>query len=111
MTARELVTALGGRWHGSYGTARCPAHDDRDPSLSVRDGVDGEPVVNCFAGCCWRDIKDVLRARGLLPERSDNQAPQPRRYRTPKAPERRPDDAKQRRQAATAHGIRAAEVA
>ncbi len=96
MTARELVTALGGHWHGSYGTARCPAHDDREPSLSVRDGVDGEPVVNCFAGCGWRDIKDVLRARGLLPERSNNQAPQPRRYQTPpKALERRPDDAEQ----------------
>jgi hypothetical protein len=28
-------------WHGSYGTARRPAHDDRNPSLSVRDGNTG----------------------------------------------------------------------
>jgi hypothetical protein len=33
MTAAVLVKALGGR----HGMARCPAHDDREPSLSVRD--------------------------------------------------------------------------
>ena len=77
MNAKEIVKTLGGRWHGAYGTARCPAHDDREPSLSVRDGVDGEPVFNCFAGCDWRDIKDTLRTKGLLPERGA------RRYRAP----------------------------
>ncbi len=56
MNAEALTKALGGRWHGSYGTARCPAHDDRSPSLSIRDGVDGELVFNCVAGCEWRDI-------------------------------------------------------
>ncbi len=89
MSAQAVVKALGGTWHGSYGTARCPAHDDREPSLSVRDGVDGEPVFNCFAGCDWRDIKDVLRARGLLPERSDSPAWQRRRYRTSDAAKHR----------------------
>ncbi len=84
MTARRLVQALGGHWHGSYGTARCPAHDDREPSLSIRDGDGGEPVFNCFAGCDWRDIKDVLRADGLLPERGPGHAPE-RRRRPPRA--------------------------
>ena len=37
MTAQAIIQALGGRWHGTYGTARCPAHDDRTPSLKVRD--------------------------------------------------------------------------
>ncbi len=92
MNAQEITKALGGSWHGSYGTARCPAHDDREPSLSIRDGVDGEPIVNCFAGCDWRDIKDVLRARGLLPERGERPAWQPRRSRAPKP---QPDDTDQ----------------
>ena len=73
MTAQDMTKALGGHWHGSYGTARCPAHDDREPSLSTRDGDGGEPVFNCFAGCDWRDIKDALRANGLLPERVPRQ--------------------------------------
>ena len=90
MNAQEITKALGGHWRGSYGIARCPAHDDREPSLSIRDGVDAEPVFNCFAGCDWRAIKDVLRTKGLLPERSDSPAWQPRRYRTPAAPKPRP---------------------
>jgi putative DNA primase/helicase len=36
--------------------ARCPAHDDHTPSLSIWDGPDGEPRVNCFAGCDFRAV-------------------------------------------------------
>ena len=49
--AREIVRALGGRWHGGYGVCRCPAHDDRSPSLSVKDGHDGQLLAKCHAGC------------------------------------------------------------
>ena len=38
MDARSLTKALGGRWYGRYGMACCPVHDDRTPSLSIRDG-------------------------------------------------------------------------
>jgi hypothetical protein len=31
--------------------ACCPAHDDRNPSLSVRRAPDGRVLVHCFAGC------------------------------------------------------------
>lgn len=31
--------------------ARCPAHDDRNPSLSIGTGDDGRVLVHCFAGC------------------------------------------------------------
>src|SRR5690606_35246985 len=61
-TARDLVRRLGGTWHGSYGMACCPCHEDRRPSLKVRDdpsrsgGID----LHCFAGCDWRSIKDAL---------------------------------------------------
>lgn len=45
-----------GRWY-----ARCPAHDDKSPSLSIRDT--GEKVlIHCFTGC---DAEDVLIAVGL----------------------------------------------
>lgn len=50
------------------GTCRCPAHDDRNPSLLVSDGDNGGIRVNCQAGCDWRDVKTKLRRRGLLPE-------------------------------------------
>ncbi len=68
MTARSVVKALGGQWGGRHGMAKCPCHRDRTPSLKVTDGLDGELVFHCFAGCDWRDVKDTLRRDGLLPE-------------------------------------------
>ena len=105
MNAEDFTRALGGRWHGTYGTARCPAHDDREPSLSVRDGVDGEPVFNCFVGCDWRDIKDMLRTSGLLPERRNDPPARSRRYRTPNAPKPRPNDIDQQQRIEIARRI------
>ena len=34
-TAETIAKALGGRKAGGDWTARCPAHDDRRPSLSI----------------------------------------------------------------------------
>ena len=45
-----------GRW-----IARCPAHDDHSPSLSIRD-IDDRVLVHCFAGCA---VGDVLSAVDL----------------------------------------------
>ncbi len=42
--------------------ACCPAHDDRDPSLSIREADDGKVLLHCWAGC---DTADVLAAIGL----------------------------------------------
>ena len=49
------------RGHGQY-MACCPAHEDRTPSLSIRDAGDGRILVNCLAGC---SIEDVLSSIGL----------------------------------------------
>src|SRR3972149_4036961 len=36
---------------GTGYTARCPAHDDSNPSLSISEGSDGRVLINCFSGC------------------------------------------------------------
>ena len=46
---------------GNGYTARCPAHQDRAPSLSVAEG-DDRLLLNCHAGC---EQDDVLAALGL----------------------------------------------
>ena len=73
MKARQITKALGGHWFGSYGHCLCPCHDDgQTPALKLSDdsrkddGID----LHCFAGCDWRDVKEELRRRALLPERN-----------------------------------------
>jgi hypothetical protein len=65
MTAAEIAAALGAAHRsGGWWSCRCPAHDDRSPSLSLRDGDRGL-IVRCWAGCDPRDILAELRRRGL----------------------------------------------
>ena len=58
-----LLDRLSGvKQNGEQWIARCPAHEDRNPSLSIRRGDDGRCLVNCFAGC---HVADVVAAVGL----------------------------------------------
>lgn len=47
---------------GASRMARCPAHDDNNPSLSISEGTDGCILLKCFAGC---DIESIVAALGL----------------------------------------------
>jgi len=62
---REIVERLGGEWRNGGGMCRCPAHDDRTPSLSVRPG-EKRLLFHCFAGCETREVICALRALRLL---------------------------------------------
>lgn len=42
--------------------ARCPAHDDKTPSLSITEGQNGTILLNCFAGC---PPEAIMKALGL----------------------------------------------
>ena len=45
---------------GSGWSARCPAHDDRNPSLSISEGSEGNALVHCHAGCGFDDIVEAI---------------------------------------------------
>jgi hypothetical protein len=47
---------------GEQYTARCPAHHDKTPSLSVKEGRDGRVLMFCHAGCT---LDEIVRALGL----------------------------------------------
>lgn len=73
MTAETLLNRLEkvkrtgeNRW-----VARCPAHDDKHPSLAVREMPDGRVLVKCFAGCGFDAIVAAagLEPSDLFPER------------------------------------------
>lgn len=57
-----LLRLRGVKQHGARYTARCPAHEDKSPSLSLSRGDDGRALVHCYAGC---ELRDVLTAVGL----------------------------------------------
>ncbi|NDD12313.1 MAG: DNA primase [Betaproteobacteria bacterium] len=67
MSASALIDRLDGVRRTGPGRwiAKCPAHDDRSPSLSVRE-TDDRLLVHCFAGC---DALSIVNAVGLdLPD-------------------------------------------
>lgn len=46
-----------GQW-----SARCPAHDDSSPSLSIRQRDDGALLLHCFGGC---SVEAIVGSVGL----------------------------------------------
>ncbi len=50
------------REHDSRLEARCPAHDDQNPSLGVSTGDDGRVLAFCQAGC---SLAEIIGAVGL----------------------------------------------
>ena len=93
MNAERIARALGGRKAGVGWMARCPVHDDRKPSLSLRHGEDGKVLVRCHAGCEQAQVIAVLRSRGMWqgshPHRFDRLSIRP----TNRAPTIRDNDA------------------
>lgn len=87
MNVREVLQRFpDARQSGSGWSARCPAHEDRNPSLSINEGDDGRVLLHCHSGC---SPDAVVRAKGmsmadLMPERA-RRAPssRPRGYATP----------------------------
>ena len=75
-SAREIAARLKGETRpdgsGNY-ACHCPGpmhkHGDANPSLSVKDGASGRPLLFCHAGCDFRDIVAALERMGILPRR------------------------------------------
>lgn len=52
----DKVRPSGTGRNGRSWMARCPAHDDRSPSLRVTEADDGRVLLFCNAGCSGADI-------------------------------------------------------
>lgn len=76
MTAEDIFNILGGKPKTGGGfMVCCPAHDDRNPSLSIDDGDNGRPLVNCLAGCAQSAVLDALKQRGAWPDNEKQFSP------------------------------------
>jgi len=88
VNAETLARALGGRRAGAGWTARCPAHDDRTPSLAIGEAENGKVLVRCHAGCDQELVIGALRSLGLWPETSRPFWPQTSRIELKREPDR-----------------------
>ena len=54
--------------------AVCPSHNDRSPSLHVREKEDGRILIHCKAGCGANEVLDALGLRysDLFPDTDEN---------------------------------------
>jgi hypothetical protein len=70
----EKVKGRNGSW-----TACCPAHDDKSPSLAIRE-EGGKVLLHCFGGCEVSAIVGVLGMdmTELFPPSEPKYVPQPR---------------------------------
>lgn len=64
MSADSLLFKLDGVKRTGQGRwlAKCPSHEDRTASLSIRETDTGATLVHCFAGC---SVHDIISAVGL----------------------------------------------
>jgi hypothetical protein len=83
MTATVLLDRLNGARQTAPGRwlAKCPAHDDRRPSLSIREADDGRVLLYCWSGCSTADVIDAIGATwgDLFPPKSRTDPPSRRR--------------------------------
>ena len=94
MTADTLLSRLDGVKKTGNGewVARCPAHQDRAPSLSIKEAADGRVLIHDFAGCTALEVLDALGLAftDLFPERDHDDAGRPKDWRSAKSSPQRP---------------------
>lgn len=76
-----LLSRLDGvRKTGRGWIARCPAHEDRSPSLSIAAGEDGRVLLRCFGGCAAAEIVAAvgMEIADLFPQRMKPATPEQR---------------------------------
>lgn len=70
-TAADIAHALGGKQTSTGWVARCPAHDDTNPSLSLSEiSLTGMPLWHCHAGCSQSAVKQALQDLRIWPRPS-----------------------------------------
>ena len=83
-----MINNLLGRLNKVKSTGRnsylacCPAHDDRSPSLSIKEEADGRILLHCFAGCSAVDVVGAIGVDigDLFPEQVHHKAPVKKKF-------------------------------
>ena len=66
MTFAEAIVRFQGQRRGDGWMAHCPAHEDKQPSLSIAERDEGRILLHCHAGCTF----DAVPGRWDSPSRT-----------------------------------------
>ena len=79
ITASEMAARLNAKQTASGWLARCPAHDDRNASLSIAEGQDGRVLLKCHAGCTFEQITAAagVKQADLFPPKAEQPTAKP----------------------------------
>ncbi len=71
LTMIALKTNYQPKKHGRGYTVCCPAHEDKNPSLSISEGDNGKILMHCFGGCSIKEICDSIEIQicDLFPDK------------------------------------------
>lgn len=89
-SAATLAEALKGTQTSTGWKARCPAHDDRNPSLQISENG-GKVLVYCHGGCKQAAVIGALKAQGLWPTFAEQRPPRAERRRAQRSKNLRSD--------------------
>lgn len=75
------VKGRNGNW-----VACCPAHEDRSPSMTIRETPDGKILMHCFSGCSIGEIAGAIGIdlSDLFPPTNDYDYNKPQRRDKPR---------------------------
>jgi hypothetical protein len=64
------------RGHNSW-LACCPSHDDKSPSLSIKQLEDGRVLIHCHAGCSAQEVVESVgfNMNHLFPDETEHFKP------------------------------------
>lgn len=63
-----VINFVNGRKNGDSFLGLCPAHEDKDASLSVKPRSGKSPLLKCFAGCEYEKVRAAFVSRGVWPD-------------------------------------------
>ena len=74
----QHLEGLRDKGNGQY-VAKCPAHADKSPSLTIKVEADGTVLLHCFAGCTALEVVNAvgLTLGDLFPEKLDTPSRRP----------------------------------
>jgi 5S rRNA maturation endonuclease (ribonuclease M5) len=58
---------------GEWFNLCCPLHEDKKPSLGIRDGEDGSVIFKCLAGCESKELAEFYKAKGFIVHKEKEQ--------------------------------------